>query len=187
MNIQKTEAIVINSFDYGEFDKIVKFFTKDFGLLSGFAKGAKKDWKRFSNALNLFSVITLQFKEGKGSLVKIIECDIKDYFLGIQEDIRKIALASFCFELVSKLSGEMEKNSNLYDLLKDILTSLDKNPFNRKYFSIFIIDIMELLGYKYEVKIGELEKTNKLIAEFAQLICGTNLKSYNFCLQIGAC
>src|SRR4030043_497513 len=86
-----TNAIVIRSHHYGESDKIVPFFTKDFGKLKGIAKGARRSKKRFQNALDLFSHLRLIFfdREGMG-LVRAQGCDILKSFTRIREGIKKI-------------------------------------------------------------------------------------------------
>jgi recombinational DNA repair protein (RecF pathway) len=38
--VHKTSAIVIHSLDYGESDRIVSFYSMDFGKVKGIAKGA---------------------------------------------------------------------------------------------------------------------------------------------------
>ncbi|MDO9124274.1 MAG: recombination protein O N-terminal domain-containing protein, partial [Deltaproteobacteria bacterium] len=40
MPLYTTHAIVIRHLNYGESDKIITFFTRDFGKLKGIAKGA---------------------------------------------------------------------------------------------------------------------------------------------------
>ena len=72
MALFTTHAIVTHSFNYGESDKIVTFFTKDFGKVKGIAKGARRSKKRFQNALDLFSHLRLIFfdREGMG-LVRV--------------------------------------------------------------------------------------------------------------------
>ena len=42
-----TEAIILNSFDYNESDRILAFYTKEFGKLRGIAKGARRSKRRF--------------------------------------------------------------------------------------------------------------------------------------------
>ena len=76
-----THAIVVHSINYGESDKIVTFFTRDFGKLKGIAKGARRSKKRFQNALGLFSHLRLLFfdREGMG-LVRAQGCDILSLF-----------------------------------------------------------------------------------------------------------
>jgi DNA repair protein RecO (recombination protein O) len=62
MPLYTTHAIVIRVSNYGESDKIVTFFTRDFGKIKGIAKGARRSRKRFQNALDLFSHLRLTSK-----------------------------------------------------------------------------------------------------------------------------
>ena len=63
MPLFKTDAIVVRSLNYGESDRIITFFTRDFGKIKGIAKGARRSKKRFQNALGLFSHLRLIFFE----------------------------------------------------------------------------------------------------------------------------
>ena len=61
----KTWAIDIKTLDYGESDRIVTFYTSDFGKVKGIAKGAKRSKRRFSNALEVFTLSRLIFFDKK--------------------------------------------------------------------------------------------------------------------------
>ena len=47
-----THAVVLNSVDYAESDRILTFFTREHGKLSGIAKGARRSKKRFVGKLD---------------------------------------------------------------------------------------------------------------------------------------
>ncbi|MBW2672896.1 MAG: DNA repair protein RecO, partial [Deltaproteobacteria bacterium] len=51
----KTPAFVLHFLNYGEADRIVTLFTREFGKLKGIAKGARRSKKRFANAIEPFS------------------------------------------------------------------------------------------------------------------------------------
>ena len=91
MPLFTTHAIVTRSLNYGESDKIITFFTTDFGKLKAIAKGARRSRKRFQNAFAPFSHLRLIFfdKEGMG-LVRAESCDILHSFPKIREDLKKI-------------------------------------------------------------------------------------------------
>ena len=118
MPLFTTHAIVIRSLNYGESDKIVTFFTQDFGKLKGIAKGARRSKKRFQNALGLFSHLRLLFfdKEGMG-LVRAESCDILHSFPKIKEDLKKIFYGNYYLELVNEMAGEREVNREVFELL----------------------------------------------------------------------
>jgi DNA repair protein RecO (recombination protein O) len=67
MALLVTEAIVLHAFDYLESSRIVRLLTRDGGLRSGLAKGARKSQRRFGGGLDLFAQATafLHLKPGR--------------------------------------------------------------------------------------------------------------------------
>jgi DNA repair protein RecO (recombination protein O) len=136
MPLFTTNAIVIRSTNYGESDKIVTFFTRDFGKVKGIAKGARRSRKRFQNALGLFSHLRLIFfdKEGMG-LVRAEGCDILHSFPKIREDLKKILYGNYYLELANEMAGEREGNREVFELLLSFLSDLE-------------IRMLSLFGYR---------------------------------------
>jgi DNA repair protein RecO (recombination protein O) len=54
MPLLVSEAIVLHAFDYLESSRIVRLLTRDAGIRSGLAKGARKSRRRFGSGLDLF-------------------------------------------------------------------------------------------------------------------------------------
>jgi DNA repair protein RecO (recombination protein O) len=153
MPLFKTDAIVIRSLNYGESDKIVTFFTRDFGKIKGIAKGARRSKKRFQNALGLFSLIRLTFftREEMG-LVRAEGCDILNSFPHIREDLKKIYYGNYFLELVNEMAGEQEENADAFDLLHSFLSTLDKEESKEERLRIFEIRMLSLFGYRPNMK-----------------------------------
>ena len=149
MPLFKTNAIVIRSTNYGESDKIVTFFTKDFGKLKGIAKGARRSRKRFQNALGLFSHLRLIFfdKEGMG-LVRAEGCDILHSFPKIREDLKKILHGNYYLELMNEMAGEREGNPEAFELLLSSLSNLEELDLQEEQLRIFEIRMLSLFGYR---------------------------------------
>jgi DNA repair protein RecO (recombination protein O) len=55
MPLLVTEAIVLHAFDYLESSRIVRLVTRDNGMRSALAKGARKSRRRFGSGLDLFA------------------------------------------------------------------------------------------------------------------------------------
>jgi len=149
MPLFKTNAIVIRSTNYGESDKIVTFFTKDFGKLKGIAKGARRSRKRFQNALGLFSHLRLTFfeKEGMG-LVRAEGCDILHSFPKIREDLKKILYGNYYLELANEMAGEREGNQEVFELLLSFLSNLEEMEPQEEQLRLFEIRMLSLFGYR---------------------------------------
>ncbi len=149
MPLFKTNAIVIQSTNYGESDKIVTFFTRDFGKLKGIAKGARRSRKRFQNALGLFSHLRLTFfeKEGMG-LVRAEGCDILHSFPKIRENLKKILYGNYYLELANEMAGERERNQEVFELLLSFLLSLEEMEPQEEHVRLFEIRMLSLFGYR---------------------------------------
>ena len=67
MPLLVTEAVVLHAFDYLESSRIVRLLTRDAGLRSGLAKGARRSQRRFGSGLDLFAQGTafLHHKPGR--------------------------------------------------------------------------------------------------------------------------
>ncbi|NIS60442.1 MAG: DNA repair protein RecO [Proteobacteria bacterium] len=145
----KTWAIVIKTLDYGESDRIVTFYTSDYGKVKGIAKGAKKSKRRFSNALEPFTLSRLIFFDKKESgLVRIEGCDIVDTFPAIRENLRKIAFGCYLVELVEEMTAERQANPDLFNMLKAFLSLLSDDEAEAQILRIFEIRLLSLLGYR---------------------------------------
>lgn len=55
MSLLVTEALVLHAFDYLESSRIVRLLTRDGGIRSALAKGARKSRRRFGSGLDLFA------------------------------------------------------------------------------------------------------------------------------------
>ena len=73
---ESSAAIVLRARDYSESDRIVTLLTRDFGKLSGMAKGAKASRKRFERKLEPFSHVMLYFRRRpNGQLVFVTRAE----------------------------------------------------------------------------------------------------------------
>jgi DNA repair protein RecO (recombination protein O) len=149
MPVYTTNAIVIQSRHYGESDKIVTFFTKDFGKMKGIAKGARRSKKRFQNALEIFSHLRLIFfnREGMG-LVRAESCDILHHFPKIRENLKKILYGNYYLELINEMAGEREENAEAFDLLLFFLSILETTEPQEEALRMFEIRMLSLFGYQ---------------------------------------
>lgn len=149
MPLFTTQAIVIRSLNYGESDKILTFFTRDFGKLKGIAKGARRSKKRFQNVLGLFSHLRLIFfdREGMG-LVRVESGDSLHLFPDIREDLKKIYYGNYYLELANEMAGEREANPEAFDLLLSFLMDLDAAAPEEEQVRMFEIRMLSLFGYR---------------------------------------
>src|SRR5215475_8389966 len=96
MREELTTAIVLRTRTYGESDKIVTFLTRDWGKVTGIAKGAKRSRRRFVNVLEPFTHVQLRFRPSRANdLAFILGCDLIRSFRAPGRDLQRYALASY--------------------------------------------------------------------------------------------
>lgn len=120
----REEAIVLGSVDYGESDRIVTLFTRGQGKVGAFARGARASRKRFAGALEPFTELEVRLRAGRGDLLRLESCSIRDAFLGLRGSLEGIVYAGHAAELCRELTREREPHEGLYELLPGYLRAL---------------------------------------------------------------
>lgn len=147
MRIQSSQAIVLRQTDYGEADRIMTFFTREEGLLKGFARGARSSRKRFGAALEPFAELRLFWKPGRGGLPLLQEADLETLHDGLRRDLSLLTLASYGCELIEALFGEGQPHPEVYQLLKAFLGHLDQHDAGPDCRFLLELRALSLAGY----------------------------------------
>lgn len=127
MGHERTPAIVLKATDFGESDRIVQFFTRDFGRVRGVAKGAKRSLRRFVGSLEFLAYVDLRFFEKKtAELVRVETATLREQFPGIRADLEKLAAAALLVEIVACATGEHAPHRPLFDTLLRGLALVDR-------------------------------------------------------------
>ncbi len=145
----KTQAFVLRFLNYGESDRIVTFFTREFGKLRGIAKGARRSRKRFPNAIEPFSHSLLLFSRRSESDLAIIEnCDVINHYPIIRSDLSKTMAASYMIDLTDHFTVEGKKGVGIFQLLDDFLKLLERNNGLEETMRFFELNLLRLSGYE---------------------------------------
>jgi len=141
---ESTCAIVLRARDYAESDRIVTLLTRDFGKLSGIAKGAKASRRRFERKLEPFSHVTLFFRRRPhGQLVFITRAEAGDLPpLALEHDLVRFALGSYMLEVAETLTSEEAEAAGAYHVLAEslrMLTTSDATIAARQGFEMAIL------------------------------------------------
>ncbi|MBI5484554.1 MAG: DNA repair protein RecO [Deltaproteobacteria bacterium] len=147
MHLEKLQAIVLSTTDYGESDRIAALFTLEHGRLNGFARGARNSRKRFGPALETFARIDLQLSYKVG-LSSLRQADVITVYQGIRSDLGCIAHALYACELVECITPEGQPLPRLYRLLTAYLERLDSGHQNDADRRLFEVNLLNILGYR---------------------------------------
>jgi DNA repair protein RecO (recombination protein O) len=136
---------------YGNSSKIVSFYTRNFGKVSGIARGARRMKSRFGGGLEPFieSEFIFYYKSER-SLQTITDSDICESFSSVRNDLYKSVYAYAACELIDGLTAE--PSETIYDLFSSYLHMLGA-PENKSVeilFWSFQLKLFTALGYQPE-------------------------------------
>jgi DNA repair protein RecO (recombination protein O) len=147
--IQKTETLVLNRRDFRETSLIVDFYTRDFGKISGLLKGIRTDPRKFASTLEIFSLNEIIFyRKLRSELHLVSQCDTKEQFSAIRQNIDKAGIASYMMELIGAVMPAEDKNEEVFDLTTACLRELESTGNPDKIMTIFKIKMLSLSGFK---------------------------------------
>lgn len=149
MAINKTDALVIKTFDFRETSLVAVFFTRDYGKMSGLFKGIRSDPKKFASNVEPFSHNEIIFYKKKNSNLDLVsQCDLKDDFNSIRSDIGRVGVASSVMDLLDAIMPLNDVNSDVFDLAINTLKLIASYSFPDKILTLFKIKLLELSGFK---------------------------------------
>lgn len=114
------EAIVLRRTDFGEADRLLTLYTRDFGKIRAVAKGARKPQSRKTGHVELFMRSRFLFAEGR-DLSIITQAELVEAYPALREDLTRTAYASYAGELLDKFTTDEDKHPEIYDLLAEAL------------------------------------------------------------------
>jgi len=149
VGLRKTQAVVIGRMALGESDRLVTFYTREFGKVRGVAKAARRQRSRFGSALELFTQGQLLFFETERSdLARVDAFDIIHPFQAVGEDLERLTLGSWVVECLGRLSADWDPSPTLYGLLLRALKALEGPGRPARAAFCFAIRAVDLLGHR---------------------------------------
>ena len=148
MTIRQDEAIILRTRDYRESDRLITFFSRSQGQLTGIAKGARRSKKRFVHTLEPLSHVLITYADRSSSgLVRIDASELKNGFIELRNDVARLGYASLSCEVVLEMSPERQANPTLFALLNQYLKQLEGKgePENSSF--LFLLRMLGLSGY----------------------------------------
>ena len=124
MSLLVTDAIVLHAFDYLESSRIIRLLTREAGVQSVLARGARKSRGRYGSALDLFAEGTAQlYIKPNRELHNLSSFELSRARTELAFDIGRFTAAAAIAELALRFGGE-EANPLLYETVADSLDLL---------------------------------------------------------------
>lgn len=149
---ESSSAIVLRARDYAESDRVVTLLTRDFGKLSGIAKGAKASRRRFEHKLEPLTAVMLYFRRRPaGQLVFITRAEPSPTAHGsLDDDLGKIALGSYMLELADALTTDEAEATSAFEVLTEALNVLSRGSISRGLRQAYELKMLRAAGYGLE-------------------------------------
>ncbi|MGG3471251.1 DNA repair protein RecO [Neobacillus pocheonensis] len=143
--LQKCEGIVIRTTDYGETNKIVTIYTREWGKVGVMARGAKKPNSRLSSITQLFTHGYFLIQKGSG-LGSMQQGEMISSMRSIGEDIFLTAYASYIVELTDKCTEEKKPNPFHFELLFQTLNYMNEGYDPDILMNIYEMKMLNVMG-----------------------------------------
>lgn len=143
MEIVQTEGIIIGETNYSESSKILKIFTKDYGIISVMSKGCRslKSKLRGISTKLVYATFQLYYKEN--GISTLIGADVINTLRNIVMDIDRISYASYLLDLTE----QVYKHSGAIDIYPIFLATILKINEGYDYEALTCIYELKLLDY----------------------------------------
>lgn len=142
-----TDAIVLREHVTDEFDSVLTLLTKERGVITAYARGARKPRgaMRLSAELLSYSCFVLFYAKGKYSVDK---ADVNNVFMGVRGDVEKLSLASYFCQLAGELAPREENAAEYLRLLLNCLHLLDRNKRSCTFLKpLFELRLLTMAGF----------------------------------------
>ncbi len=152
MSLQSTQAIVIGSLDLGEADRLVTFYSRQFGKMKAVACGSRRLKSKWSRSTQLLTHCQLVFYEKKNNqLHRLRQCDIIHPYSGLWGGLKKLIAGLYVAELVTRIVPEGEESGELFYLILKVFNLLEQEGDPDVSLRIFEIRLLSMLGYRPQI------------------------------------
>ncbi|GAB6138325.1 DNA repair protein RecO [Halanaerobaculum tunisiense] len=178
MSLFDTDAIVLRHYELGEADKIVILFTRAKGKIKVVANGIRKTKSTLAAGLEPFTYNHVVVYQGKSELARLSQCEIKESFSSLRDNIVKMGTASYLAELINELTVLYQANQDIFKLsvlTLQLLTQLEELDLLIRAFEL---KLLALLGYRPQLSNcikcnSQLDEEIKFSLTEGSLVCAS--------------
>jgi len=139
-------GICIRAVDYSETSQVVTFFTKQSGLVTAIAKGAKRQKSPFGGPIEIFSCGNIVFSDStREKLATLVEFEplagVANYPV-LSADIYVLNCCLFAAELVGSLVKDYDPHPGLFDRFLEFIKNASQNKTSEKQHRIILANLI---------------------------------------------
>lgn len=168
----KATGINLKTQVFGESDRLVTILTKEYGLLTAIAPGARKHNSSLGGRSAMFVVNEVLIAKGR-SLDKITQANTVKSYPGLAKDLGKLAASQYLAEIVLSQALSENPQEELYELLNEHLARLENVSSNNSlevvaYLCHAVFQFLALAGFAPQVDVCCLTQ-RPLVADFGNV------------------
>jgi DNA repair protein RecO (recombination protein O) len=177
MPLYSLDAVVIKSRNLGEADKLITLYSRERGKVRAVARGARRPRNRLAASTEIFTHGNYLLFANQG-LDNISQCEITESFRGLRESLEGAAAATYCLEIVERMTEEEEPGGDLFPFLLAMLRVLAADEEDLELaVRVFELGLLARLGYLPEfsqcVNCGcEVKQGASFSAALGGVLCG---------------
>lgn len=150
----KARGIVLKRINYGEADRILTVFTRDYGKIISLAKGVRKLTSRKSGSVELGAEAEFFFVKTRGMDI-LTQCQhIRSYPM-TDGSLERMTQVHQLLEIVQLLTADEQEMPDVYDILIETLQSLDTVGSKRAFMLEQVRLILKEMGFTYDKDFSE--------------------------------
>jgi len=146
----RVEAVVLRHTNFGEADRYLVLYTRQYGKLKAVAKGIRKIKSRKAGHLEPFTLSTIQLSRGHDTPI-ITQAETILAFQEIHSNLDLMAQSAVLVELLDRFTFEAEENAELFTLLVETLKRIcsGEDPFLAVHF--YEMGLLGIVGFQPEL------------------------------------
>lgn len=162
----KTTGFVLQRQNFGEADRLLKVFTRDFGLITVLAKGVRKPAARFGSAVEIFNELNLRLQRRTSEIFLLTEAGLPKFNqVQVLPNLRMLFLAA---ELILALAPPEKKLPKVYAYFRSFWKNLGRVLESQCLHLIWVafrVKILVTLGFLAlaQLPVGEQQKLGRIL------------------------
>ena len=146
--MEKATALVTRIVEFSETSCVVTLYSREFGKISGLAKGARRLKSPFEAAIDLLALCRIVFiHKSSDALDLLTEAKLQRRFRAGSRDLSRLYTGYYIAELLNEMSEEGDPHPELFDAADRALASLDASGEVPRETLRFEMTALSVLGH----------------------------------------
>lgn len=176
MSTVKTKGLILKQSDFGEANRILTIFTKEYGIIKAVAYGAKSIRNKNSASTQVMTYADFILLKTNKDMMSIQSSEIIDSFFGVKEDITKLSLCVYFADLIYSLLNMNSPDDEMLSLVLNSVYALSYKDIDvEKMRAVFELKAMALGGYMPNmsgcVKCSDTENISGFSPKSGGIVC----------------